>query len=323
MLLQVLERVAADTGLSAVQQRQTLLRILNNAAKEMYDRLECNKVYWETTLSIPANKIITLPASFGDLRGLRQTTADYKVPIEGIAAPKYIREDWTYRWKNWRDLGESAVMRNPTVIAPLTIATADGEPEVTVYISGQSNKAFRVEEQVVLDVPTKQTTGMFGPEIYNIACVNSTRTADINISDAHGTLLATLYNTDEKTRYKLIDVSEAPWAADASNGNSYVDVLFKVPLRFLSKDSDVFPASADYDNAWYYMAMWVYWKPIQNKPPEFETYFAQAMMSMVAAKKNGEAHIDKRISFGPNKYHGLTRYRYMIGACTHVDNSGE
>ena len=76
-------------------------------------------------------------------------------------------------------------------------------------------------------------------------------------------LLAILANCDNKTRYKMIDVSQFGWPQDTGNDDttSFIDILYKVPLRQLTQSSDSFPAGDDYDIAWYYAAMWQYCLP--------------------------------------------------------------
>lgn len=323
MLIEVLNRLASDTGLDPVQQRNTLVALLNNAAKEMYDRLECNKIYWEATLSVPPNKIVALPSYIGELRGMRGSVSEMTFPLHGISSPRYVRKDWSYKWKNWRDLGENPVMQQPTIVAPLVFTTAAGEPtDIEIIVSGQTNKALRDEEKVTMSAATVVTTKLFGPSIYNIMSLSSNRTADITVSDANGTLLAVLANNQTQTRYKLLDISEAPWSYDTSDNKTLIDVLFKVPLYKFVNDSDSFPASADFDNAWYYMAMYLYYRPMQNRPPDYNTYFPQAITCMNAAKNSGEQYIEKKISFGRNKYYDLTKLPkgYWPGAYTHITN---
>jgi hypothetical protein len=112
---------------------------------------------------------------------------------------------------------------------------------------------------------------------------------------------------DKVTRYKMIDVSEAPWSVDTSEGNSLIDVMWKVLLRTLTRDSDCFPATSDYDTAWYWMSMWLYYKPMQNKPADFDNYFPLALTDLKATKDGTEEGIDKRFSYGRNRFYDLTR----------------
>src|SRR4051812_29212754 len=121
MIYNVLKAVAADTGLHPVDKRVSLISILNRAAKEMYNELECNKIYQETTLVVPVNKVISLPSFVGELRGMRTHTNEMPFDLESIGQPRYIKNTFDYRMKNWRDKGETACHTIPTDYAPLTI----------------------------------------------------------------------------------------------------------------------------------------------------------------------------------------------------------
>ena len=45
MLIDVLNRVAGDSGLDAVQQRSKLLKLLNNAQREIRNELASDRLY--------------------------------------------------------------------------------------------------------------------------------------------------------------------------------------------------------------------------------------------------------------------------------------
>lgn len=323
MLLDVISAISEETGLDVVQQRETLVNLYNRAAKWVYDRLECNHVYWEVTLSVPPNKIVSLPPYIGELRGMRASITEMVFNAKTMGSPRYVRKDWSYRWRNWRDLGTNAVMQLPSVIGPLAITTAVVEDDpVEVVINGQTNLALRIEEKVTLNEQVKRTTKLFGPQIYSIACFSQNRTSDISISDDNGTLLAVLYNMDNSTRYKVVDVSEAPWSFDTADGNSLIDVMYKVLLRRFSKDTDCFPAASNYDEALYWISMWMYYKTMTEKPAEFESFMPNGLMSLKAAKESSESSLDKRLSFGRNKYYSLTKgIRVYPGSISTIDRA--
>lgn len=312
MYIDVVQRLATSTGLDVVRQRLTLQNLLNNGAKELYNRLQCNKIHWENTLRVPNNKIVSLPNYLGEIKGIRSSISGVLIDLQGMSQPRYTSATWKYRWKNWRDLGESAVMQLPSAVAPLSITATVQSPPITVLVSAQTQNAFRIEEEVLMDAPVKQTVNMFGPEIYTIACMQD-RNCDITISDVNGLVLAQLPNTDRKTRYKMIDVSQFPSLMDVSSSDgssSLIDVLYKVPLRRLTKDSDCFPAGDDYDNAWYYFSLWLYYLPIQNKANEAGEAFSAALMATQAVKDDTESSIEKKLTFGKNKFFDLFKGRF-------------
>src|SRR6266576_3930044 len=221
MLLEVITRVSSDTGIHLEQKRTSLIEIANQAAKEMYNELECNKIYREVTLVVPPDKVVSLPPFIGELRGMRIHTNELPFDLHSIAAPRYVANTIGYRFKNWRDLGESAVYTLPQVIAPLKIVPTDIETSpITLLIDGQTNKAARVQESILIDVPLKQTTNLFRPTINSIACATRDRHFHISITDINSNELAILYNTSTKTRYKVCDVSQVFWTIDTANTES-------------------------------------------------------------------------------------------------------
>lgn len=322
MLINVLTRLAANTGLHVTQQRNTLINLLNQAADELYNKLECNKIYREVTLVVAPDSVVALPSYIGELRGMRMHTNELPFDLASMTSPRYVSTTLQFKFKNWRDKGDSPIQFIPTTVGAITFTTqaVQDTPE-TILISGQTNKAFRIQETVVMDALTKTTTNLFGPRFDSIAC-NDTRTSDIVVTSALGENLATLYNTDKKTRYKLVDVSQVFWTLDSSDGNSLIDVCYKIPKTVLTNDSDSFYAGDDFDNAWYMMAMSIYLKPLTGRQDESKDFFAAAITECQSAKESGEGEIVKKLGFGRNKFFGLFRkYRYHPGSVTSVDHN--
>jgi len=308
MLLDVITRLASDTGYSPVSQRASLVNLANRAATDIYNTLECNKIYREVTLVVTPNAVVALPNFIGELRGARMHTMDMPFDLQSVGSPRYVSSTWNYRVKNWRDLGESVVHTVPGQIAPLTFTSTVVEGK-SILISGQTNNAFREQEVLLLNASPKSTTKLFGPRIDQIACMDI-RSSDIIVADADGTELATLYNTENKTRYKLIDVSQVFWSSDTIVGESLIDVAYKVKQTRLVNDSDSFYAGDDYDNAWYHWAMHLFLKPLENRAQDATDERIAAISALVATKDTSEGEIVKKMSFGRNKFYGNFR-RWM------------
>ena len=131
------------------------------------------------------------------------------------------------------------------------------------------------------------------------------RTADVVIKDTTGTEIATLYNTDQQTSYRLVDVSQYFWSQDTTLGESIVDVLFKIPKSKLLNDSDSFYAGDAYDDAWYHMAMFVYFSPLENRKEEAKDHRGLAVLAMTSVKTSEEGDVVKTLNFGRNKFYDL------------------
>lgn len=320
MVGDVLARVAEDTGLNDVDQRSLLLRHINNAASWMYKQLECNAIYREVSLLVPVDKVISLPSYIGELRGMRIHTNEMPFNLNSIGNPRYTATTWNYKFRNWRDLGESPIKLSLNDVSTLNIVSNVVETDpVSLVISGQTNNALREEETILLNAGTVTTSKNFGPAIYSISC-NKPRSGDIFIQDANGNEIAVLYNTDNRTRYKIMDVSQLPWPIDTADGSSIIDVCYKHPLYRFVNDSDQFPAGDNYDDAWYFMTMHLYYKPMQDRQQDATSFFGQAEAALVAVKESSEGFIMKKLNFGRNKFYGLfRRWRYFPGSPTNVD----
>lgn len=322
MLIDVLTRVAADTGYNPDQQREILVRLLNVAAKELHSILECNAIKREVTLVITPDAVVTLPNFIGQLRGMRMHTNELPFDLHSIGQPRYTSTTLAFKFKNWRDLGEARTHTLPSSVGQLIISTARVEDNpVTLIISGKTNLANNVEERVLINAPEVLTANLFDTEINKIACLEQ-RTCDIVIKDSNGTEIATLYNNDNQTRYKLVDVSQIFWTLDTSAGESLIDVCYKLPLRQLLNDSDSFPAGDEYDNAWYHMTMHYFYKPINNKQDDSMTARSLALAACMSAKDGMEQEIVKKVEYGRNKFFGIFRkFRYFPGSVTNVDHN--
>jgi len=317
MFIDVLNRVAADAGYHPTQQRAALVKLLNFSARDIYNKLECNRIYRECTLAVPRNKIVSIPSIVGDLRGMRAHYGDYPFDLKALMTPRYISGTWNYRYCNWRDLGESPVLTYVGSVDVLTIVSPVLEG-TTISITGQTANAARIQEDLLLDSSPKSSVTEFGPTIFRIACATD-RTCDITIKDIAGTTIAVLYNNEKQTRYRIVDVSEIAWSIDTAADETLVDIAFKIPLGVLSNDADSFPAGDDYDEAWYCMAMHLHYKPMKGMDVQASDAFKYAMLALNAIKSGTDDNTVQKVSFGRNKFYNLfwNRYYYgTLGSCT-------
>lgn len=310
MLIDILNRFCEDTGYNPVSQRAIALTILRNAAKQLYDVMECNRIYREVTLVVPRNKVVSLPSSVGDLRGMRAHTADYPFDLHSMSSPRYVSSLFGYKRNNWRDLGLSVVHTLPAQVGQLTFETAVVE-SASILISGETSNAARLEETLILNASPKSSVNSYTVNLFAIACKGE-RTANIVVKDADSNEIAVLYNTDEETRYRLADVSEVFWSVDTSNDETLVDVLYKNPLGKLLKDADQFPAGSDYDDAWYNMAMHLFYSPMENRGDDSTRHRGLALAAATSTKNGVEQNEVKKVSFGRNKFYNHQRRNSIL-----------
>lgn len=309
MLIDVLTRVCEDTGYDIVQERAKAIKLLNQASSELYQELDCNRIKREISCLVGRNMIVALPSMIGELQGMRQHSSEVIVPLESMT-PRYASNTLGYKWKNWRDLGESPVHTLPQAIDTLSFTSAVIESSV-VKISGQTNVAAIESESVTLDASPKTSTKLWNPAGLKSITSTSDRTCDIVVLDAEGNEIAVLYNNERRTRYKMVDVSELFWGNDNSDGQTIVDILYKEPLYYLTNDTDSFPAGDIYDDAWHARAMSLYFAPMQGRLSDANRYRMMSLNLLRNIKDGSEKSTIKKLEFGRNKY--MTR-SYYAGA---------
>lgn len=299
MLYNVLHDVAKDTGLHPIQQRETLLRHLQNAADDMHTLLDCNGIQREVTLAVMPNSLISLPYFVGKLIGMRRVTNDDLIDVHSIGFPRFVRNTQHYKLNGWRVIGDSAIRRFPEADAAQLTFSCPVIENAVVTVCGDTNTSESFEESVTMDALVVQGNAVFGKNITKIASM-SNRTANITIADLYGNTLAILYNNQIQTFYKIVDVSEVYWSVDTTNEESLIDVWYKLPKKKFVKDTDSFYAGDEYDNAWYFMALSYF--HVASDVKKAAEYRAFAVSSMRVVKQDNEGKIEKQLTFGPNKY---------------------
>jgi hypothetical protein len=302
MLIDVITRLAQDIGYDAVRNRDKLDKLANQAATEIYQELDCNRIKREVSCLVGRNMLVALPYFIGELQGMRQCASEQLIPLMPMV-PRYASDTLAYKWKNWRDIGESPFHTLPQSIDTLTFETNVIADSAVVRVTGRTNVAAREAEDVTLDSTPKDTTKLWDPAGVTAISSASVRTSDITVLDSNGVEVAVLYNNQQKTRYKMVDVSKLFWGADNAEDQTVIDILYKAPLFYLSDDSDSFPGGDIYDDAWYYRAMAIHF----NSKPTLNTSLAATnrTMSLVQLrniKDGSERGIVKKIEFGRNKY---------------------
>lgn len=307
MLIDVALRFCADSGYKFDTQRAIVLDTLQRAADEVYKMLECNNIYRECTLVVPPNKVVSLPDFVGEIRGTRAHVSDMVFNTFSLSSPRYVAQTWQYRVMNWREMAESPIKTQLNSVSPLTIESAVVEDNpVTLTVVGQTDLAAKISEDILLDETPLTTENNFGLTIFSISC-RAARTGNIVVKDSDGVEVAKLLNTQNSTRYRLVDVSQVFWSQDTSDGSSLIDFLYKLPLTKFVNDADVFYAGNNYDDAWYYYAMYLFKNTKLNGQVDAAKFYSQAQAACIKDKESAEQQDIKQISFGRNKFYGLFR----------------
>jgi hypothetical protein len=309
MLKDIITLIAQDTGMDVVQDRAALIQMSNRAAKDLYNKVERNFLRREITVLVPENKVVALPDFVGPLRGIAEATFDIMVPLQTRMQPRYTKSDRQYKFHNWRDLGYTPIHTSLDSIAPLTIEVVAAEATpVTLKIIGQTANSARIEEEIVLDAVTKETTNSFGPDIFAIACLDKNRVYDIIIKDDDGDEIARLANNAKECKYKLIDVSEYPWNLDSADG-TLIDLCYKIPFVDLSNDADSYAFS---DSAVHFNAMAIWLAPQTGKEASAGGYQQQALLELNSEKESDELSNERKFQFERNPYYGAVRRQHNM-----------
>lgn len=317
MLYNIVKRMASDTGLDSVQQASTLSKLINNSAEEIHRRLECNKIYRVVTLVVPPNLVVSLPYYVGDLRGVKNHCNEMMTNISNLGQPRFTKSTYEYQINRWTENGDSPLSQNMSTIGPLTLQ-CNSVDNAVVLVNGQITSSQAFEESVLLNAQSVMTVNLFGINIYNIACFTP-RTSDISILDSNGVLISTLYASQERTKFKIIDVSKFIFGSNEAPNNNLMDVLYKIPFVPLTNNTDSFAAGDDYDNVIYHYAMYLYYLPMAGKEQDASIAKSQAFQSLKAIKDNEESGVVKKLNFGRCKFYNLAdRFRYLKGV---VNNS--
>jgi len=246
----ILDRVGIKVGLNPdnANQRETLLRILNEAAPELYAENDAVGVYGECIFQINGDQTIAFPEWLGYLRAAREWDTQTPWHVNQMR-PRYNVANWRDGWRNFRIKNRHALCKTLTNSAPLTVTVPAVEnPPIEVTIAGPTATATSSRETLVMDATSKTTSLNF----LDVDLILKDRVNDYNldVGDADGTLLATVPNNQLESLYLHVDVSTFPFSnipQPADTQINFMEVLFKKPLPFLSNDADEFPAKG-FDN---------------------------------------------------------------------------
>lgn len=316
----VLSQVGFKVGLSPSVDgdRKVLLRVVNEAAKELYQQSDMAGCLEEQYFKINSDQTISLPEYVGQLRAMREADSQIAIKLSQMR-PRYNQFNWADGWRNWRLKGLQT-LQNPLINEAQLIlkVKAVETPNVSVTITGSVSGASRKSETVVMDSIEKQTTNAF-TDIASIT--KSTYTEyDVIINDIDDNRLSFIPNNRLRAQFQVIDISTAPWLPNNINALlGWVEVLYKKALPQYSNDTDEFPA-VGYDDVWVNKCLQLFYEEQGNAALAI-SYYQKATQSlaqihedanrgtddMVAMVANPHDEINPRVGFGRD-----WRYAYRI-----------
>lgn len=287
---------------AAVDQRKTLVRFLNIAAKEIYIQADLTDSLIEQTFKVNGDQTISFPADVGYLRAVREFYSYIPWHLNQMR-PRYNASNWPDIWRNWRIIRKQALqtsIRNESVVN-LSVYAVETE-SVTVTITGGTPHSTEVSEDVIMDAVSKQSVTTFTS--ITALTKSNVNQYDITVTDVDGVQLSMIPNNRFNAEYLIVDVSLLPFRnADVNKQAHYVEVLFKKSLPHLSEDGQEFPATG-YDDA-VVDKMCQVWAEQQGKEELALSLDAKVTRTMGRIHEDQNAATEDCVSFVPNSHDQL------------------
>jgi len=316
----IIKQVGDKCGLNPndASQRPVLLRIINEAAVELYQQSDMAGCLEEQYYKVNANQTISLPDYVGQVRAMREADSQIAINLSQMR-PRYNQFNWADEWRNWRVKGLQTLQNAITNQSALVLTVhAVEEPPITVNISGPTVGSSMAHEIVVMDAVSKTTTNDF----LDVTAFTKTTGSkyDVIMSDIDGNRLSAISNDKLKAQYQILDISQAPWIYP--NNDLYigwVEVLYKKALPYLYNDNDEFPAIG-YDNVIVNKSLQIYYEE-QNNVQAALAYDSKATRSLAQIHEDANRGTDDVVSMCANPHDALFprtgfgkdyRYAYRI-----------
>jgi len=245
----ILSQVGVKAGLNPLvpSERLTLLRWLNEAARELYTQCDPPGSLMEQVFKINGDQTISCPSNVGQIRAVREADSQITWSINQMR-PRYNVFNWGDSWRNIRLLNIRALMSTVSNASVGVVSVGAVEnPPIQVTVSGPTVNSSNAFETLTMTQVSVQTQNAFT----NYVSVKKDRVNgfDVILSDIDGKLLTTIPNNQLAAQYQIVDVSSCPWLSTSNNPNEhYLEILFKIALTELSNDSDEFVFGKKYDD---------------------------------------------------------------------------
>src|ERR1017187_2897695 len=233
------KKIGLDANLP--NDRDVLLRFLNEAASELYTQADLVGTLMEQVFKVNGDQTLTLPSYVGELRAVREFASMQAWHLNQMR-PRYNQFNWTDMWRNFRLLGKRALMATVTNASLATVSVSVVEnPPIVVTLAGPTSTATMMQESLVMDSFTKQSINNFTD--YTSVKKDRTNNCDVTLYDADGKILTVIPNNEVEAKYQTVDISSCPWLPQSTSvTDNYVEILYKKALSVLTLDSDEFPA---------------------------------------------------------------------------------
>jgi hypothetical protein len=297
----VLGQVGVKMGLnpSDPNDRSVLLRFANEAAIELYAISDMAGCLMEQVFKVNGDQTIALPSYVGQIRAIREYDTFIPWHINQMR-PRYNQSNWPDMWRNFRLKGLQPLIttiRNESVLTAIVPNVED--PPITVSISGATNTATNISEDLVMSSTRVATVNNFIS--VNSIKKNDVNTVDVQILDVDGNVLSVIPNDMKQAQYQIIDVSMGPWLNQTEGKlDHYLEILYKKSLPWFKNDDDEFPALG-YDNVWVNKILQL-WAEEQGKTDMAVAYGTKAQMLLANIHEDANRATEDVISLCENPH---------------------
>ena len=290
-------------GLSSTvgsKDRDTLLRYLNEAARELYDQCDMVGVEMEMVFKVNGDQTITCPYYVGPIRGVRELNSMQVWHINKMR-PRYNQFNWTDMWRNIRLKNCQALQTAVTneSVGVITVPFVENPP-IQVTVVGPTATGSNTSEVVIMDSVSKETVNQFID--YVTVAKDRINNYDVTLSDVDGKVLTAIPNCMIEAIYQIIDISSCPWLSQNTSAlDNYLEVLYKKALTILYNDSDSFPSKTNYDDILVNKMMQLS-KEEQDKIEVAQTYDAKATRGLARKVEDQNKSTEDMISLVANAH---------------------
>jgi len=300
-LYYILSQVGAKMGKnpSDPSQRSTMLRFVQEAARELYASSDMAGCYEEQYFKVNSNQTIALPDYVGQIRAMREAETLIAIKLSQMR-PRFNQIPWPDEYRTWRILGLQTLQTTLKNQSNLVLSVSKIEnPPIVVSISGPNDNAAMVNESVTMDALSKTTVNVYNDvSAFTKTVVNTT---NIILSDIDGNQISCLSNNKLKASFQIVDISTAPWFPPiASPLLGWVEVLYKKALPWFANDSDEFPA-VGYDDCIVNGVLQL-WYEEQNNVQSAMAYQQKKIQSLAAIHEDANRGTDDVVSLIRNPH---------------------
>jgi hypothetical protein len=309
----ILEGFAQDTGIPCIdyggivadpEQRKYALRIINEAARELWNAKDLSGSLEEVIIFCETAKQISLPSFVGSLRALREVQTELPWKLSTMR-PRYYVDSWADdAIRTWRDKGFSPIAVDILNIAPPKIVVSKVEsPNIKVTITGTTDDSQRISE-------TKTITSLetvFENSFTGYFSVKKDRISEVNVilKDADDREMAIIYNDELESSYRIVDCSEYLLA---NIEDFSLELCYKKALKDFFNDADEFPVPK-YDDVILNKAMQI-WNEKKGTPEGALLYDKKAERTAGQITEDQNKGKDIRAQFFRHRHDNLfSKYR--------------